>query len=71
MLYREDLDSVGCTLPGCDHEHHGGDGIFLHSKCHLGSGMEVEYVDGKIIVRCLECKNPVATIAVASRGFLN
>jgi len=70
-LYREDLDNTGCAVPGCDHKDHADGGIFLHGKCHIESGVEAHYLKGELIIRCLKCKRPIATIAVASRSFMN
>jgi hypothetical protein len=48
---------------GCDHTAHGG--LFLHPRCHPGRGLEVEYRDKLLYVRCKVCKKPVAEVAVA------
>ncbi len=70
-LYREDLDAVGCGSPGCDHKDHQDGAIFLHAACHMGAGVEAEYKNGEVTIRCNECKGHVTTIAVANKSMLN
>ena len=65
-LFKEDLDEVRCQSPGCDHKDHD-DGFFLHGRCHMESGMEVQYMDGQLFVRCNTCKTQVAAVAVSSK----
>lgn len=62
---RADLDHVHCSVPGCTTEHAGGNSVFLHGRCHVGAGNEVEYVDGLLHIRCTRCKREVAAIQVA------
>jgi hypothetical protein len=38
-----------------------------HPSCHIGAGVEVEYFDGKLTLRCNKCQKFVAEIAVASQ----
>ena len=65
VLTRADLDHAHCGVSGCTTEHAGGDSLFLHGRCHVGAGSEVEYVDGMLHVRCRVCKKGVALIQVA------
>lgn len=41
--------------------------MYIHGRCHMSAGMEVEYIDGVLNVRCVECKKPTASIHVATR----
>ena len=65
MLYREQLDHMRCGRPGCTHENHGGDAVYLHGRCHMDSPSWVKYEDGVVTVSCSKCKRPIAEIAVA------
>lgn len=64
-LSRADLDHMRCKVPGCTTEHAGGEPIFLHGRCHIGAGNEIEYVDGLLHIRCRLCKQYVGLIKVA------
>jgi len=68
MLYREDMDQVvmgGCSSPDCTDPHV--KNMFIHGKCHTGAGNEVEYNEGVLHIRCLECKKPIADFPVQPR----
>ena len=45
--------------------------IFLHGKCHPKAGADVSYTkgEGKLVVKCAECKALIAEVAVA--GVIN
>lgn len=62
-LTRLRLDQMRCASPGCTHEKHGG--LFLHGRCHIGEGNEVEYRDGVLYVRCCVCQRQIVDIQVA------
>lgn len=62
----DDIISGGCDYPGCDHSLH--DGMFLHSRCHLDAGCEVEYKDGTLHIRCVVCKSTILDVVVAATG---
>jgi len=62
-LTRNRLDAMGChdCGRGAEHDHE----VFVHGRCHPGSGSDVCYVDGKILVACHVCQEPIVAIAVA------
>ena len=62
---RAQLDHMRCGFEGCTTEHGGGESMFLHGRCHMGAGNQVEYVDGLLHIRCARCKAGVALIKVA------
>lgn len=61
---RRELDRGRCSNPDCTEEH---DALFLHSRCHLGQGVEVEYNHGVLHIRCRVCKAEVLDVAVATQ----
>lgn len=63
-LTRAILDHVRCGIPDCTSEHEG-EPIYLHGRCHMGAGNEVEYLDGVLSIRCVRCKKEVGRIKVA------
>lgn len=65
VQYREILDAIKCTMPGCDCGG-GKEGIFLNPSCHITSGTVSFYKRGVLYVSCAECGNLVTEIAVAS-----
>jgi len=65
-LSRAELDKMSCDMPDCDHKHDNEAApLFLHARCHLNSAVEVEYLQGILMIRCALCKHPVVDIAVA------
>jgi len=65
VLYKEDLDKMGCGVPDCGHDH----GIlYLHAKCHLQAGLTVSYIKDTEVLRiaCAQCGTHVMSVAVAS-----
>lgn len=63
---RADLDNQSCEVPGCRHNHApGSTPLYLHPRCHPRQGVEVEYRDGVLYVRCHVCKMRVGEFAVA------
>lgn len=69
MLYREQLESMGCSTPGCDHSAHDGP-LFLHARCHTGAKTRASYEGGVLTITCAVCKAVVAQIAVADEAEL-
>lgn len=67
-LTRTQLDTMRC---GVDHGGkpcpHDSGPLFIHGRCHMGAGNEVEYRDGVLYIRCRECKAQVVDVAVAPR----
>lgn len=63
-LTREQLDSMGCSMPNCDHDH---SVLYLEPACHPGSGTDVIYAkeNGTLQIVCHVCEKPVAHIQVA------
>lgn len=65
-LTQKDMASAGCGMPDCNHDH---SILYLHGRCHMGTGNEVAYekATGILTVRCNKCKQFVAEILVAAR----
>lgn len=42
--------------------------IWIHPRCHVHSGLDVEYENGIIKLFCHECKKPVVNFYVAKKG---
>jgi hypothetical protein len=64
VLTRQELDRQTCGVPGCTHESHAGSELYMHPRCHAGQGLEVCYLEGKLLVMCRVCKKPVASVEV-------
>jgi hypothetical protein len=60
-----DLERSTCACGGDDCSNNV---IFLHGKCHPSAAAEVSYTkgEGKLVIKCAECKRLVAEVAVAS-----
>jgi hypothetical protein len=56
-----------CTVPGCPCTERDSE-LYIHSRCHPRSGMELSYRLGVLTVRCRTCKRHVASIAIAERS---
>lgn len=69
MLYKEDLDSLPCGNPFCDHTAHDGP-MVLKQRCHPGKGTTATYKDGQIEITCRICKQLVAVVAIARKLVL-
>lgn len=39
--------------------------MFLHGRCHIHAGVEAEYMNGVVTIRCLECKKHIVALRVA------
>lgn len=66
-LTRATLDHMRCGIPGCASTHDEAEPMFLHGRCHMGAGNEVEYLNGVITVRCRICKKLVVQAKVAEQ----
>jgi hypothetical protein len=64
-LTRAKLDSMGCGMPDCGHDH---TVLYLHSRCHPASGVSAHYDKrtGTLTINCRSCKTFIAEIAVAA-----
>lgn len=62
-LTQKDMDGMGCGHEDCDHTSHTTE-LVLHPKCHVGTPTWCSYDNGVIVVRCAECDQMVARIAV-------
>ena len=62
----EYLTTQGCSAKCCNHDGH--DKLYLHARCHVSGGIEVSFKSGNdfILIACLECKEEIARIEVAS-----
>jgi hypothetical protein len=65
-LYRDDLNSRACDVPGCDHTSHSSEMHFA-ARCHPWVGVKATYQDGCITLRCRRCGQLVCTVAVAQK----
>ena len=68
-LGREELDraaAAGCTMPGCDHQHHDGT-VYFHGKCHPQARVDCKYQfgTGQLVVTCAVCQREIARVLVA------
>jgi len=65
LLTQQDLNKMVCAVPGCTEAH---TEIVLHARCHPESGTFAWYNKdtGCLTIRCAECEEPTAEIAVAS-----
>jgi hypothetical protein len=74
-LYREELDTMPCGNPDCDHtassegphEHK----MVLMAQCHPTAGMRVWYEQGAVHAACASCGKDVASVYVASQKESN
>jgi hypothetical protein len=41
--------------------------LHIYRRCHTDAGLRAEYRDGKLLLSCAECWQPLAFVAVASR----
>jgi hypothetical protein len=64
-LTRVELDAMGCQTPGCTHQHDHTP-MFLHARCHMDSGVTVQYFDGALTINCAKCKAFICRVAVAA-----
>lgn len=64
-LTRKDLDRLECQHPNCTHEGH--EQFYLHSRCHMSSGVFACYDrrNGTVTMECAKCKKPIAVFQVA------
>lgn len=62
--FAEDLDKLGCQVPGCDHKGDRGE-TFLHSQCHFKAPTWTSYRAGVLTITCSVCGRRVSAIAVA------
>jgi len=61
LYTREQLDGMGCSMPGC-HEDHGP--MHFHAACHPGGQTSVYYEQGILVVSCSVCEREIARIGV-------
>lgn len=66
LLYREDLERLGCSATGCTETHREGE-IYFHSQCHLDAPTWVHYRADVLTIECSVCRKHIASIVVASR----
>lgn len=61
---RKTLDPLGCAVPNCGHDH---SVLYLCSKCHLETGLDVKYTKatGVLTIECTKCGELVTEIQVA------
>jgi len=64
-LTRKDLDQATCSVPGCDHTTHTGEGLFLTGVCHPGAPVRAFYHEGLLKFSCASCGQHITSIAVA------
>jgi hypothetical protein len=64
--FAEDLDKIGCKVPGCDHSGDRGE-TYLHSRCHMDAPTWSSYRAGVLTITCSVCGRVVSAIAVARR----
>ncbi len=67
VRFAEDLDRLGCIVPGCDHTTHDGE-IYLHSRCHPDASTWTSYRAGVLSVSCAVCRLQICAVAVATRA---
>ena len=67
QLYREMLDSLHCTVPGCDHKNHADQGIYIHPVCHPNRPLHVQYRHGLLTLECSDCEKVVAKVVVGTK----
>ncbi|HEX5135583.1 MAG TPA: hypothetical protein VFY93_01295 [Planctomycetota bacterium] len=65
--FADDLDKLGCQVPGCDHSGERGE-TYLHSRCHFNAPTWTSYRAGVLTVSCSVCGGVVSAIAVARRA---
>jgi hypothetical protein len=64
-LTKRQLDTLQCGHEDCTHEHHDGDPMVLHGRCHTGKPGVATYHDGHVAVACSVCGAFVAAVQVA------
>lgn len=67
LLYREMLDGMHCSSPGCDHKNHADQGIYIHANCHPHKALHVQYRHGLLSLECADCKKVVAKVVVGTK----
>ena len=65
-LYREDLRTSRCDVPGCSRDHTVEE-IYFHPACHMDSPTWVRYRADVITIECARCRQVVACLVVASK----
>jgi hypothetical protein len=57
------MRAAGCGSPGCKHDH---SILYLHSRCHPKSAVEVKYVkaDSELVIECSQCGQLVCRIQI-------
>lgn len=65
-MTREDLDRLGCAIPGCDCES---SVVYFHCKDHPGAKIEVSYraENGVVRVGCMICKRAIISLAIQEK----
>ena len=53
----DELKSHGCSCESCHNEP-----VYVHSKCHIDSKLEVKYENNLLTIICSECKSIVFSI---------
>jgi hypothetical protein len=68
LLYKQDLEAMECSNPGCTNVHP----VFISAQCHIGEGVQACYdkEDGCMKFYCLQCNVFVCSIMVAE-GTVN
>jgi hypothetical protein len=68
IYYAEDLSSMKCSSPGCDHSSHDGVEMFVHQICHTGRGLLYNKKEEYVILFCSVCAVHVLSFAVDNTG---
>lgn len=63
-LYAEELDTLECNNPMCDHTAHGGHEMYLHQSCHTGYGVTAMLDQDMLVVVCAYCGMPVVAVFI-------
>lgn len=69
MFYLEDLEKLKCMEPDCDHTSHD-KVLIINKECHPFASMQVEVnaMEGVLVVKCEECSSIVCEVAIASNS---
>jgi hypothetical protein len=64
VVTRNELNALGCNMPGCDHKDH--NVMFLHPNCHAYAGTWASYdkTTDTLTIRCRACERAFVEILV-------
>jgi hypothetical protein len=65
-LYREDLETFDCSVPGCRETSRDGP-VYFHAACHIDAPTWAHYQGDVLTIECAICKKRIVSVVIASR----